>query len=80
MERLHGSFKAECLRNGKRRVFSYGSSVNVRIYFSFFSSIRVLIPRFSRIVIAGSGKSILWYVVHESLIHPIPTVNQLQHY
>jgi len=79
MERLHGSFKAACLRNGKRRVLSYGYIVNVRISSTFFS---IICPdyRFSHNVIAGAGKSILWYVMHGSLIQPIPTINQLQHY
>lgn len=35
MERLHGSFKAAYSRNGKQRVLSYGSMVNVRISSTF---------------------------------------------
>ena len=79
MERLHGSFKAACLMNGKRRVLFCGSMVNVRISSTFFS---IVCPdyRISHNVIAGSGKSILWYVTHASLVQPNPTISQLQHY
>ena len=66
MERLHGLFKAAYLRNGKRWVLSYGSMVNVSIPSTFFLSRPDY--RSLRNVLAGAGKSILWYVMNENII------------
>ena len=54
-----GSFRAVYTRNGSQLLHSYGSMVNVRS--SLFAL--ALHPR-SPVLIAGSGKTILWFVVY----------------
>ena len=64
MERLRGSSNATSSGNGKRKIHFYGSVVNVRTSSTFIPSC-ILIT-----VIAGAGKSILWYAVPD-ISHPV---------
>lgn len=60
-ERQTGFSEAVILTSGSRRLHSYGSTANV----PFFSS--SLLTPLTLIFVAGSGKSILWFVIHATV-------------
>ena len=60
-EQQLGLLKAVPLLNGKQEVLRYGSMENVQFIFHAAIHYYLLPPALP--VIAGSGKSILWYVI-----------------
>lgn len=64
------------MRNGQRRGLSFGFMANVRISPTSLSS-HTLIAVLAHDYTAGSGKSILWYVILEWFVQLIQIIDQL---
>jgi len=67
MELRNGSSTVAPLRNGRRQDPSYGSTGSVRV-FSYLPSITLPDAHLPLDLVAGSGKSVLWYVSPDVIV------------